>query len=226
MSSEREALKAKILSLVEAHDPTQLMGDADKARLKGMLDELTAMTPVPDPIRRQDRVEGVWRSLFTSFGVSHSSDQPLQHTSTLAFQSFGKLPMVPAHVIDITQEILAETGAYNNVVFVQNEARDANAIVVVEGEFSEDPENPQRFRVRFHRASLRGAEGQSDDELRRQFGLDDAVELSRSFRPPSLHSDIVYLDDDLRVNYGSLGGFYVLRRLDRAGYSIQYPAAA
>jgi len=222
----RTALKKRVHDFVGQQDPTQLMSDADKAELKSMLDELITTTPIPDPIQQQDRVEGVWISRFASFGVKHSDDQPLQHTTTLAYQSFGNLPMVPCHVNEITQEILAETQAYNNVVFIQNEDRSANAIIVVEGNYSEDPENPQRFQVRFKGVSLHGADGQSDAKLREQFGLEPDTELSKAFRPPRLHSDIVYLDDDMRVNYGSMGGFYVLERLGREGFSIAYPAAA
>ena len=222
----RVTLKNKILDFVSRQDPTVLMSEADKTELKAMLDELTTLTPVPEPIRHQDQVEGVWESLFTSFGARHSDDQPMQHTTTLAIQSFGNFPMVPVHVNEITQEILSETQAYNNVVFVQNEDRTANAIIVVEGNYSEDPEDPKRFQVSFSGVSLNGADGQSDALLRQQFGLDPDEPLRKEFRPPALHSDIVYLDENVRVNYGKLGGFYLLQRLDREGYSIAYPAAA
>jgi hypothetical protein len=36
--------------------------------------------------------------------------------------------------------------------------------------------------------------------------------LIHDLTPPRLHSDVVYLDDDLRINIGSFGGLYVLRR--------------
>jgi hypothetical protein len=222
----RTTLKNEILAFVADLDPTVLINESDKASLKSMLDELTTLTPVPEPIRHTDQVEGVWESLFTSFGAKHSDDQPMKHTTTLAVQSFGNFPMVPVHVNEITQEILSETQAYNNVVFVQNEDRSANAIIVVEGNYSEDPEDPKRFQVSFSGVSLNGADGQSDAELREQFGLDPDEPLRKEFRPPALHSDIVYLDEDVRINYGKLGGFYLLRRLDREGYSIAYPAAA
>ena len=217
---QRSALKEEILAFVGKQDPTLLMSETDKHELRSMLDELAPLTPVPDPIRQQDRVEGVWISLFASFGAKHSDDQPLQHTSSLAVQSFGNFPMVPVHVTEITQEIEAATHAYNNVVFIQNEDRTANAIIVVQGTYSEDPEDPKRFQVRFSGVSLHAADGQSDAELRDQFGLEPDEPLLKEFRPPALHSDIVYLDDDMRVNYGKLGGFYVLRRLDRRGFSI------
>lgn len=222
----RVTLRNKILDFVSRQDPAVLMSEADKTELKAMLDELTTMTPVPEPIRHQDQVEGVWESLFTSFGAKHSDDQPMQHTTTLAIQSFGNFPMVPVHVNEITQEILSETQAYNNVVFVQNEDRTANAIIVVEGNYREDPEDPKRFQVSFSGVSLNGADGQSDAALRQQFGLETDEPLRKEFRPPALHSDIVYLDENVRVNYGKLGGFYLLQRLDREGYSIAYPAAA
>ena len=224
--SQREQLKANILDFLAAQDPTVLISEADKETLRAMVDELVPFTQVPEPIRNQNKAEGVWTSLFASFGAKHSDDKPMHHTSSLAFQSFGNFPMVPVHVTDINQEILAETKAYNNVVFIQNEDRSANAIVLMQGNYMEDPDNPQRYSVRFSNVSLRGADGQSDAELRQQFGLDEDEALSKEFKPPVLHSDIVYLDDDMRINFGSLGGFYVLKRLKRAGLSIDYPAAA
>ena len=37
--------------------------------------------------------------------------------------------------------------------------------------------------------------------------------LVAELKPPRLHSNVVYLDDTYRINIGSLGGLYVLRRL-------------
>ena len=39
-------------------------------------------------------------------------------------------------------------------------------------------------------------------------------------KPPKLSSDVIYLDDALRINVGSLGGLYLLRRSDEPAISI------
>ena len=130
------------------------------------------------------------------------------------------------HVTEVNQEIDADSKAYNNVIYLDNEARSAKAVLVVHGAYAVDEENPQRYSVAFSGVSLHGANGQSDDELRQQFGLEPDTPLHKEFKPPALHSDIVYLDDDLRVNFGGLKGFYVLLRAERPAFSLAASASA
>ena len=220
MNQQRQQLKHRMLAFLAAQDPAVLISEPDKHTLKAMIDELVPLTPVPEPIKHPEKAAGVWNSLFASFGAKHSDEKPIRHTSNLAFQSFGKLPMATIHVTNIHQEITVEDQAYNNVIFVANEPRTASAAVVMKGRYAEDHDNPQRYSVAFSNVSLQGTDGQTDEALREQFGLAADTALSVDFKPPTLHSDIVYLDDDLRINFGSIGGFYVLQRLDRAGFSI------
>jgi len=224
--SQREELKAKILEFLAQQDPTVLISETDKEQLRFMIDELVPHTPVPEPINEQSKAAGVWVSLFASFGAKHSDDQPQHHTTNLAFLSFGNLPAATVHVTEVRQEIDADTKAYNNVIFLDNEDRSAQGVLVVHGRYSADDENPQRYSVAFSGVSLHGVEGQSDDELRQQFGLEPDTPLKKDFKPPALHSDIVYLDDDLRINFGGLKGFYVLLRAQRPAFSLAASAAA
>lgn len=218
--SQRQQLKQRVLDFLAEQDPTVLIEETDKHTLKAMIDELVPFTAVPEPIKQPDKAAGVWDSLFASFGAKHSDEKPVQHTSNLAFQSFGKLPMTPIHVHTIHQEITADTHAYNNIIYVHNDARTAEAAIVMKGRYSEDPDNAQRYPVAFYNVSLQGTQKQSPEQLREQFGLQSDVDLDVDFKPPTLHSDIVYLDDDIRINFGSIGGFYVLQRSDREGFSI------
>lgn len=218
--SQRQQLKQRLLDFLAQQDPTVLIEEADKHALKAMIDELVPFTAVPDPIKQPEKAAGVWDSLFASFGAKHSDEKPVQHTSNLAFQSFGNLPMAIIQVTEINQEISVDGQAYNNVIFVGNEAGTAKAAVLMKGRYDEDPDNPQRYSVAFYNVSLQAVDNLSDDELREQFGLAADTPLEVDFKPPTLHSDIVYLDDDLRINFGSIGGFYVLKRIDRDGFSI------
>lgn len=218
--SQRQQLKQRVLDFLAEQDPAVLIEETDKHALKAMIDELVPFTAVPEPIKQPHKAAGVWDSLFASFGAKHSDEKPVQHTSNLAFQSFGNLPMATVHVTGVNQEISVEDQAYNNVIFVANETRTANAVVLMKGRYSEDPDNPQRYPVSFYNVSLQATDNRTDDELREQFGLPADTPLDIDFKPPTLHSDIVYLDDDLRINFGSIGGFYVLKRIDRAGFSI------
>ena len=216
----REQLKAEILAYVDGLDETVLPSEAERDELRALCDQLCPLTPTPRPIEAQDKPEGVWRTRFASFGAKHSDGQPLQHETNLKLQSFGNLPSAPARVTRMHQEIEQDSKAYNNVVYVTNAAGDTDAVILMEGRYSGDPDNPQRYSVAFQKVSLNPLNGQSEAELRAAFDIDDDAVLSKEFRPPSLHSDIVYVDEDLRINYGGLGGFYVLSRIDEPGYSV------
>ena len=39
-------------------------------------------------------------------------------------------------------------------------------------------------------------------------------------KPPRVSSDVVYLDDEIRINLGSLGGMYLLRRSTEPPFSL------
>lgn len=218
--SDHQAIKAKIFSFLDTMDESVLVSEQEKDELKSWCDDLTAHTEVPEPINDQAAAAGVWRSRFASFGVKHSDNQPMMHTTSLAYQSFGNLPNVPARVTELVQEIDEPTKAYNNVVHVTNEAGDTPAIVVMFGRYDGADDNPQRYGVSFYKVGLFAADGTSAAGLREAFGIASDAELVKEFRPPALFSDIVYLDADTRINYGKLGGFYVLSRDPRPAYSL------
>ncbi len=212
--------KQTIFSFLDQMDETVLVSEQEKDQLKAWCDELCVHTPVPEPINNLDAAAGVWRSRFASFGVKHSDNQPMQHMTSLKFQSFGKLPDVKARVTELMQEIDVPNMAYNNVVHVVNEAGDAKGITVMFGRYAGADDNPQRYGVSFYRVAFFCDDDKSDSEFRQAFGIDADTPLDVEFRPPALHSDIVYLDDDTRINYGKLGGFYVLSRDSRPAYSL------
>jgi hypothetical protein len=221
MTREKESIKEELLTLVDEIGETVLCSESEKDRIRALCDELLPHTAEPRPIENQQAAEGVWRTRFASFGAKHSDNQPMQHMSSLMLQSFGNLPKVPSQVRRLNQEIEQTSRAYNNVVYVSNEQGTANGIIVMAGQYSADEENPQRYSVAFQSVSFKPGDGQSEQQLREDFGMDADVPLAKEFRPPKLHSDIVFVDDDLRINYGSLGGFYVLERLSEPGYSVQ-----
>lgn len=213
-------IKSDVFSFVDEMDELTLVSEAEKDRLRGLCDQLCPLTPTPRPIENQEVAEGVWLTRFASFGAKHSDSQPLQHETNLKLQSFGNLPSAPARVLRLHQEIEQSSKAYNNVVFVSNSAGDTEAVILMEGIYSGSDDNPQRYSVAFQRVSLRALDGKSDAELRQAFELEPDAVLSKEFRPPRLHSDIVYVDEDIRINYGSLGGFYVLTKLSSPGFSV------
>lgn len=218
--NEAVSTKLKIFRFLDDMDESVLISEAEKDNLKRWCDTLASHSPIPDPANNQQAAQGVWRSRFASFGAKHSDNMPMRHTSNLAIQSFGNLPKITVRVENLLQEIDVESKAYNNVVHLSSEHGDAKAVLVMFGRYDCEDDNPQRYGVSFYRVALFCADGRSDADFRRAFGIDTDTELDKEFRPPALYSDIVYLDDDTRINYGKLGGFYVLSRDDTKSYSI------
>ena len=64
--------------------------------------------------------------------------------------------------------------------------------------------------------------GGSDDAVRVQFGLEAGYPLRHELKPMKLHSDVVYCDESMRINFGSMGGVYVLERLPGPGKSVTF----
>ncbi len=213
-------IKATIHTFLDTMDESVLVSESEKDQLRAWCDALSEHSPNPRPCDAQEIIEGVWQSRFASFGAKHSDNQPLQHESSLLLQSFGNLPNVPVRVTRLRQEIEVASLAYNNVVSVTNMAGDATGVVVMRGEYACDDDNPQRYSVAFQGVSFEADDDRDDEAFRAAFGIDADAPLAKAFKPPKLHSDIVYVDDDTRINYGGLGGFYVLTRLDEPGYSV------
>lgn len=219
--AELAAQKAKVLELVDAAGTDGTYDDAQFDALMDALKELCAMTPVPAPLDRQDFVASPWRTLFASFGPRHTAGKTLVHDTLLSYQSFNKFPKVPVRVIALEQEIHSGTFEYNNIAYLTNPAGTAKASVITRGSYGDASDNRQRYEVTFHRVELISDDGLDDDALREAFDLPPDHPLAADLKG-TFHSDVSYCDDELRVNYGSVGGVYVLERLHHSGRSVTF----
>lgn len=213
--------KQQVLALIDAAGTDGSYDEEGFDQLMEALKELCAMTPTPAPLDNQEFVAGPWRTLFASFGPRHTAGKTLVHDTLLSYQSFNKFPKVPVRVIQLEQEIHAGTYEYNNIAYLENPDGTAKASVITRGTYSDKDENRQRYQVSFHRVELISDDGLDDAALREAFGLEPdhplVVDLKGDF-----YSDISYCDDDMRVNYGSVGGVYVLERLHHSGRSVDF----
>jgi hypothetical protein len=166
-------------------------------------------------------VEGRWETLFAHFGARHSAGKPKVHDSNLKVQSFNAFPPVPVRIERLCQEISEHGNGYNNVVDFTAADGVTRGVIVVRGRFNGEPDNRQRFSVDFYRVELWPGEGTDAAGLRKALGFAASESLSEDLKPLRFHSDVVYLDADTRINIGSLGGLYVLRRLDEEPVSIR-----
>jgi hypothetical protein len=215
------AAKEKLLTLIDQADAAGSFTDESFAQLATIVDELRPLTAVPAPMDALDQVEGVWETVFAHFGAKHSAGKPKVHDSNLKVQSFNAFEPIPIRVLNLCQEIAREGSAYNNVVDFMAADGVTPGVIIVHGRFREEPDNRQRFAVDFHAVELRPAPESDEATLRAALGFDQAQSLTVTLKPPRLHSDVIYLDDELRINAGSLGGLYVLRRAsDRSPRSV------
>jgi len=219
-AAARAEARARLLSHIDLHDSPQgeVQGgpggysEEAFAELGRLVDALKPHTPIPAPMDAQERVEGRWETLFAHFGARHSAFKAKVHESNLKIQSFNLLPPTPVRIERICQEISRTGSAYNNVIdFVAMDGR-TRGLIIMHGRYREEADNRQRFAVDFHRIELRPAAGVTEAELRAALELPADTPLIHELTPPRLHSDVIYLDDDLRINVGSFGGLYVLRR--------------
>lgn len=215
-------LKQDLNAAIDASRPDGTYDDEIFERIHDLIRELVPLTPTPSPMEQQHFVQSPWGSRFAQFGPKHTAGKPIQHLTNLQLQSFARFPDLPIRVHDIDQEIRVEGNHYNNVTDISTPDGQHHATLIVWGRYRIEPENPQRYIVEFHAVEMRAPDGVSDDALRAQFGLEEGADLRRELKPPKLHSDVVYCDEDMRINFGSMGGVYVMRRLFTPGKSVSF----
>ncbi len=216
-------LKASLRAAIDDCRPDGTYDDAGIDRVHGLIEQLLPLNPTPRPIDHQHVVESPWISHFAQFGPKHTAGKPIQHVTSLRLQSFNAFPDLPVKTLEISQEIRIDGAHYNNVVEVETPDGAHHARIITWGRYAISPDTPQRYAVEFYAVELVPPEGVSAEALRAQFGLEADAPLRRELKPPRVHSDVVYCDGDMRINYGSLGGVYVLNRLHRPGKSVQFP---
>jgi len=221
-TSDAETIKQGLRAAIDDCQPDGTYDDATFERIHALIEKLVPLTPTPRPLDHQDFVEAPWGSHFAQFGPKHTAGKPIQHETSMKLQSFAKFPDVPIKVLDIDQEIRVEGKHYNNVTAITTPDGAHSATLIVWGRYDIPEDHPQRYSVEFYAVELVPPEGVSEDDLRAQFGLEEGSDLRRELKPPKLHSDVVYCDDDMRINFGSMGGVYVMNRKHGPGKSVNF----
>ena len=223
-STELDERKQALLALVNSADGDGKYSDEQFDSIMQAIQGLLPLTPLPRPLDEPQRVASPWQTLFACFGPKHSAGKTLVHDTLLSYQSFNKFPDVPVRVMALEQEIHAGTGEYNNLAFIRAADGATDAVVIIRGIYTENAENRQRYEVTFHSVELTSLEGGSKEHLLSAFGLPPEQPLKVDLKA-NFHSDVVFCDDTLRINFGSVGGVYILERLDHGGTSVDFSSA-
>jgi len=212
-------VKQELLALIDAFNVDE--APTPPARLEILIDEMQPLSPIPDAARQLRSVVGSWSNLYARFGVGHSKGKSHREESTLALQTFKAFPDIAIRVVEILQEIDLEPRTYNNVVLFETLAG-APGLVIIHGRYEPDDEDARRFRVVFYAAEVRPRDDLDEAGLRDALGFDADASLRREFKPAKLYSDVVYLDEKIRINIGGMGGVYVLARRSEPALSLSY----
>jgi hypothetical protein len=185
MGTSAAALKTRLATVAGGFEGPLSVGGPEADEIVRLAAELEAHNPTPAPAHDGARLRGRWKLLYSSFG--------LQREATLARLSFNALPKTPVTVTELWQEVDPATGLYDNIV----DHREGSVVTL--GTFK--PASDHRLDVLFTDIVTTGM-----DPTR--------VPIDNSKIPP-LWSDVVYLDDDFRLNRGAFGNLYVLALVER-----------
>lgn len=220
--SEITQLKADLLAAIQDDDGSGRYSEERTESVHALIGKLTPLSPIARPFDEQAKVAGPWKSLFAQFGPKHTAGKPIAHETSFKLLTFNALPNIPLRMLEVEQEIHSVSKDYNNVQLIETLDGTLRAYLIMFGIYKIDPDQPQRYSVDFSRVALRGLDGAADDALRQGFGFDPVQPLEVAFKPPALHSDVVFCDGDLRINFGSMGGVYVMSRLHHGGHSVSF----
>lgn len=220
--TDRSELKTELRAAIDNANDDGTYSEQAIDKVHELVNTLVGGTPMPRPIDEQEKVASPWGSLFAQFGPKHTVGKPIVHETNFKLLTFNNFPDKPMRLLHIEQEIHHDSKDYNNVQIVESLDGNVKAHLIVYGRYEIEEENPKRYMVDFYKVALKGANGETGEELRNAFDFDDDQALEIGFKPPALHSDVVYCDDELRINFGSIGGVYVMERNHHDGYSVSY----
>lgn len=215
--SDRDALRAELLDLTETHKEGFASGTPEAKRIDQLIDELAKLTPYPNAMDYPDIWRGQWVGTYHNIGGlvggKDTKDQGIGYTTSLKAYSMGRLPDIPAQFDGNVLEIEPETGAYNFYAWMKLGDAQVPTKHYTLGWYKRG-EDPDRFYVEFDKFLIRPEdEAMSLADFAKAIGVDGPEQLQAEMSPRAkLYSTIVYMDDDIRIQLGQLGGHYIMRR--------------
>ena len=224
--SKREDLKAELVNIIETHKEGFASGTPEAKRIDALIDEISEHTVYPRALDHRHIYGGHWASEYVNIGRlvggDGASDQGMGVTTSLRVFSMGRLPDVPATHIGSALEIEPEAGLYNFYSRLQVGDAQVETHHFTYGRFKQKEENPDRFFVEFDRFEITPVDSSmSLEDYCAATGIEAPEELTASLSPsPKLWSHVTYMDDDMRIQLGQLGGHYIMFKTDLPMYSI------
>jgi hypothetical protein len=226
--SQRETLKAELLGLIETHKEGFASGTPESQRIDALIDELSAETLYPGALNHPEVFKGHWAGNYYNFGRlvggDGAKDQGTGVTTSLKVFSMGRLPDIPATHISSGLEIDSEAQLYNFYTRLKLGEAAVDTHHFTYGRYTKKEENPDRFFVEFDSFEIIPMDpDMSSESYCAAIGVNSPDELTASLSPsPKLWSHVAYMDDDMRIQLGQLGGHYIMFRTDEPMYSVEH----
>lgn len=231
VNEERAKLRDELLSIISTHKEGFASGSPESKRIDELIDLLSPLTPYPRALDHAavfgGRWEGNYYSIGRLIGGSGAAGQGVGVVTSLKVFSMGRLPDVPSQFLGTGLEVDPETGAYNFFSNLAVGEKMVPSFQVMYGTYQQREENPDRFFVEFTRVAIYPAD--LDMDLREYCaltGIESPAHLFADMNPtPKLWSHVAYMEDEMRIQLGQLGGHYVLFKTDKPMLSLTHPAA-
>jgi hypothetical protein len=228
--AQREELRAELLELIRTNKEGFAAMTPATQRIDALIDELVQVTKYPGALDYPDVIRGHWAGVYFSFGRLVGGDGATRQgagvTTSLRVFSMGRLPDVPATQVYSGLEIEPLSGAYNFYARYKIGEAKIDSHHLTYGRYRRKEENPDRFFVEFDKFEILPADPAMPlDDFRRATGIGATENLSAVLSPsPKLWSHVAYMDDDIRIHLGQMGGHYVMRRTDLPMYALEHAA--
>jgi hypothetical protein len=226
--ADRIALRRELLDLIATHKEGFGSGTPESQRIDALIDELLPLSPYADALAHPEVYRGHWTAEYHSIGKlvggAGAQNQGVGVTASLKVFSMGRMPDIPARFLGNGLEIDPESGAYNFIAHFELGEKRVPAYHFSLASYRRKPEQPRRFFVDFEGFRVVPVDpDMSMEHFAAEVGIDDPAQLSVTLHPTTkLWSDVAYMDDDLRIQLGQLGGHYVMRKTNLPMYSIEY----
>lgn len=220
-------LKRELYGLIEETKQGFASDDPRVERLKALIYALSEQNPYTDSVRRAEVHGGRWDAIYWSFGGQAQGRVKGQGTgveTTLADFSMQRLPPIPYVFVDNALENDPATGRYHFHARIKLGKERLPALQYTLGHYVPDEANGNRFLVDFHTFDIRPDDNRPVDEsFAAAVGAPDKTKLKAHFpKMPQLYTDIIYIDDELRIQRGQLDGHYVMKRSAEAMQSMWF----
>lgn len=225
---QRLALRAELLDIISTHKEGFASGTPESERIDALIDEIAPLTKYPDPMSHPEVFRGHWSGDYYNMGKlvggSGAHNQGVGVTTSLKVWSMGRLPDIPSQFLGSGLEIDPETGAYNFFSHFAIGEKKIPSYHFAFASFRTKEEQLDRFFVDFDSFKIVPADhDMSIEDFVEETGLGSMDNVAAEMNPkPKLWSQVAYMDDEMRIQLGQLGGHYIMFKTDLPMYSIEY----